>query len=296
MGFDQEQAAYILMIEQALRDALIEPEQDWPRDGIPRNLNTAMRYSLLAGGKRLRPTLLLAACHLLLDDVSAALPFAAAVEMIHTYSLIHDDLPAMDNDDLRRGKPSNHKAFGEATAILAGDALLNLAYELMGRSAHPRALKALSAIALAAGSSGMIAGQAADMWMEGREADQDMLRYIHSHKTADLITAPVVAGLILAGADDRQLEQGRMYGCHLGLAFQIVDDLLDELGDETKMGKRLGKDHAVGKLTWPGLYGIEQAEKEAARQIDMAVKAAGFFGARGEFLIALAQNSLKRVI
>lgn len=296
MGFDQEQAAYILMIEQALRDALIEPEQDWPRDGIPRNLNTAMRYSLLAGGKRLRPTLLLAACHLLLDDVSAALPFAAAVEMIHTYSLIHDDLPAMDNDDLRRGKPSNHKAFGEATAILAGDALLNLAYELMGRSAHPRALKALSAIASAAGSSGMIAGQAADMWMEGREADQDMLRYIHSHKTADLITAPVVAGLILAGADDRQLEQGRMYGCHLGLAFQIVDDLLDELGDEAKMGKRLGKDHAVGKLTWPGLYGIEQAKDEAARQIDMAVKAAGFFGARGEFLIALAQNSLKRVI
>ena len=296
MGFDQEQAAYILMIEQALRDALIEPEQDWPRDGIPRNLNTAMRYSLLAGGKRLRPTLLLAACHLLLDDVSAALPFAAAVEMIHTYSLIHDDLPAMDNDDLRRGKPSNHKAFGEATAILAGDALLNLAYELMGRSAHPRALKALSAIASAAGSSGMIAGQAADMWMEGREADQDMLRYIHSHKTADLITAPVVAGLILAGADDRQLEQGRMYGCHLGLAFQIVDDLLDELGDEAKMGKRLGKDHAVGKLTWPGLYGIEQARDEAARQIDMAVKAAGFFGARGEFLIALAQNSLKRVI
>lgn len=296
MGFDQEQAAYILMIEQALRDALIEPEQDWPRDGIPRNLNTAMRYSLLAGGKRLRPTLLLAACHLLLDDVSAALPFAAAVEMIHTYSLIHDDLPAMDNDDLRRGKPSNHKAFGEATAILAGDALLNLAYELMGRSAHPRALKALSAIASAAGSRGMIAGQAADMWMEGREADQDMLRYIHSHKTADLITAPVVAGLILAGADDRQLEQGRMYGCHLGLAFQIVDDLLDELGDETKMGKRLGKDHAVGKLTWPGLYGIEQARDEAARQIDMAVKAAGFFGARGEFLIALAQNSLKRVI
>lgn len=296
MGFDQEQAAYILMIEQALRDALIEPEQDWPRDGIPRNLNTAMRYSLLAGGKRLRPTLLLAACHLLLDDVSAALPFAAAVEMIHTYSLIHDDLPAMDNDDLRRGKPSNHKAFGEATAILAGDALLNLAYELMGRSAHPRALKALSAIASAAGSSGMIAGQAADMWMEGREADQDMLRYIHSHKTADLITAPVVAGLILAGADDRQLEQGRMYGCHLGLAFQIVDDLLDELGDETKMGKRLGKDHAVGKLTWPGLYGIEQARDEAARQIDMAVKAADFFGARGEFLIALAQNSLKRVI
>lgn len=296
MGFDQEQAAYILMIEQALRDALIEPEQDWPRDGIPRNLNTAMRYSLLAGGKRLRPTLLLAGCHLLLDDVSAALPFAAAVEMIHTYSLIHDDLPAMDNDDLRRGKPSNHKAFGEATAILAGDALLNLAYELMGRSAHPRALKALSAIASAAGSSGMIAGQAADMWMEGREADQDMLRYIHSHKTADLITAPVVAGLILAGADDRQLEQGRMYGCHLGLAFQIVDDLLDELGDETKMGKRLGKDHAVGKLTWPGLYGIEQARDEAARQIDMAVKAADFFGARGEFLIALAQNSLKRVI
>ena len=296
MGFDQEQAAYILMIEQALRDALIEPEKDWPRDGIPRNLNTAMRYSLLAGGKRLRPTLLLAACHLLLDDVSAALPFAAAVEMIHTYSLIHDDLPAMDNDDLRRGKPSNHKAFGEATAILAGDALLNLAYELMGRSAHPRALKALSAIALAAGSSGMIAGQAADMWMEGREADQVMLRYIHSHKTADLITAPVVAGLILAGADDSQLEQGRIYGCHLGLAFQIVDDLLDELGDEAKMGKRLGKDHAVGKLTWPGLYGIEQARDEAARQIDMAVKAAGFFGARGEFLIALAQNSLKRVI
>ena len=296
MGFEQEQSAYILMIEQALSDALIEPAQDWPRDGIPRNLNSAMRYSLLAGGKRLRPTLLLSACHLLLDDMSPALPFAAAVEMIHTYSLIHDDLPAMDNDDLRRGKPASHKAFGEATAILAGDALLNLAYELMAQSQHPRALNALSVIAIAAGSRGMIAGQAADMWMEGREADTDMLRYIHSHKTADLIKAPVLAGLILAGADDRQLEQGGIYGSHLGLAFQIVDDLLDELGDEAKMGKRLGKDHAVGKLTWPGLYGIEQAKDEAARQIDMAVKAAGFFGARGEFLIALAQNSLKRVI
>ena len=296
MGFEQDQAAYLLMIEDALSGSLLQPALDWPREGIPRSLSSAMRYSLLAGGKRLRPTLLLAACHLLEDDLSAALPFAAAVEMIHTYSLIHDDLPAMDNDDLRRGKPSNHKAFGEATAILAGDALLNLAYELMSQSAHPRALKALSAIASAAGSRGMIAGQAADMWMEGREADKDMLSYIHSHKTADLITAPVVAGLILAGADDGQAERGRTYGRHLGLAFQIVDDLLDELGDEAKMGKRLRKDHEAGKITWPGLYGIEQAKEEAAYQIDIAVKAAVSFGKRGEFLVSLAQNSLKRVI
>ena len=296
MGFEQDQAAYLLMIEDALSGSLLQPVQDWPREGIPRSLSSAMRYSLLAGGKRLRPTLLLAACHLLEDDLSAALPFAAAVELIHTYSLIHDDLPAMDNDDLRRGKPSNHKAFGEATAILAGDALLNLAYELMSQSAHPRALKALSAIASAAGSRGMIAGQAADMWMEGREANKDILSYIHSHKTADLITAPVVAGLILAGADDGQAEWGRTYGRHLGLAFQIVDDLLDELGDEAKMGKRLRKDHEAGKLTWPGLYGIEQAKEEAAYQIDIAVKAADSFGKRGEFLVSLAQNSLKRVI
>lgn len=296
MGFEQAQAAYILMIEEALSNALTQPAQDWPLHGIPMGLNTAMRYSLLAGGKRLRPMLLLAACHLIEDDLSAVLPFAAAVEMIHTYSLIHDDLPAMDNDDLRRGKPTNHKVFGEAAAILAGDALLNLAYETMAQSAHPRALKALAAIASAAGAGGMIAGQSADMWMEGREADKDMLYYIHSHKTADLISAPMVAGLMLAGADEGQIEQGRAYGRHLGLAFQIVDDLLDEMGDEAKMGKRLGKDHAAGKLTWPGFYGVEQARKEAADQVEMAVRAVSLFGARGEFLSALAQNSLKRVI
>lgn len=296
MNFEQKYAELSLMVEDALVRTLGGQRIEWPQNGVPKLLNDAMRYSLLSGGKRLRPVLLLGAYRLIADDITSAIPFACAIEMIHTYSLIHDDLPAMDNDDMRRGKPTNHKAYGEAIAILAGDALLNLAYEEMSKSEHPDALKVLGMIASAAGSSGMIAGQAADVWMEDKEPDSEMLRYIHSHKTADLIIAPVVSGLILAGADDRQIEQGRAYGYHMGLAFQIVDDLLDVMGDEATMGKRLRKDKTIGKLTWPGLYGIRMAQNEANNQVEKAVLAAKTFGQRGEFLSTLAQNSLKRVV
>ncbi len=296
MAFDQTYAAYVDSVEQALELYLPLPRDAWPETGIPSALAEAMRYSLLAGGKRLRPVLLLASHDMLLNEEASVLPFAAAVEMIHTYSLIHDDLPAMDNDDLRRGRPTSHKAFGEAAAILAGDALLNLAYEVMARSRHPRAIEALAVIAGAAGSSGMIAGQSADIWMESRTPDAGMLAYIHRHKTADLISAPVVAGMILAGADERLVERGREYGLRLGLAFQIVDDLLDEMGDEEKMGKRLRKDRSAGKLTWPGIYGMEGAKQEARAQINLALEALAPFGEKADFLTALAQNSLTRVV
>ena len=182
-------------VEQALQAAVPLPLADWPSAGVPTQLAQAMRYSLLAGGKRLRPVLLLAAYGSLHDDLTPALPFAVAVECIHTYSLVHDDLPAMDDDDLRRGKPTNHKVFGEAMAILAGDALLNLAFELMSESKLPRAMDVIKIIASRSGAAGMIAGQTADILMSNQPADQDMVRYIHQHKTADLITAPVLAAL-----------------------------------------------------------------------------------------------------
>ena len=269
MGFDQEQAAYILMIEQALRDALIEPEQDWPRDGIPRNLNTAMRYSLLAGGKRLRPTLLLAACHLLLDDVSAALPFAAAVEMIHTYSLIHDDLPAMDDDDLRRGLPTCHIKFGEANAILAGDALQTLAFSILSDAPMPEVpdrdrLAMISELAQASGIAGMCGGQALDLEAEGHQVDLTSLERIHRHKTGALIRAAVRMGALSAGeAGRRALPALDRYAENIGLAFQVQDDILDVVGDTATLGKRQGADQQLGKSTYPALLGLEQARKKA---------------------------------
>ncbi len=296
MRFEERRQEYVRLIELALDRAIPQPNQNWPEQGIPQMMTEAMRYSLLAGGKRLRPMLLLGAYNLLADGVEPALPFAVAIEMVHTYSLIHDDLPAMDNDDLRRGKPTNHKVYGEAMAILAGDSLLNMAYELMAQSEHPQALKALAAVAGHSGASGMIAGQTADIWVQDKQVDEDMLLYIHRHKTADLMTAPIVCGLLLAGADEQQLDQGRQYGYHMGMAFQIVDDILDELGDEASMGKRLQKDQSKGKLTWPGVFGLERAKEQAREHIDQAILAVNSFGTSGEFLSALAQTSLKRVV
>ena len=295
MGFDKQYGIYLKAVEKFLNDALPVNPEPWPDNGIPQMLNEAMRYSLLGGGKRLRPVLLLASYHLLKDDYETVLPFASAIEMIHTYSLIHDDLPAMDNDDLRRGKPSSHKAFGEGTAILTGDALLNLAFELMSGSGHPHALKAIKLIASHTGASGMIAGQAGDISMEGKEPNEKMLLYIHRHKTADLITSATVAGLCLAGCDEKRLEIGRRYGYHIGMAFQIVDDLLDILGTEDAMGKRVNKDKDIGKLTWPGVYGIDNARASVENHIRSAGGIAASFDSRGQFLIMLAEDTLKRI-
>ena len=266
-----------------------------PMEGAPEKLRDAMRYSLLSGGKRLRGVLALAACEMAGGTAEEALPFAAAVEMIHAYSLIHDDLPAMDNDSLRRGKPTSHIVYGEAIAILAGDALLTHAFEIMAQSGHPRTLAALREMARGAGIGGMLAGQALDITLEGSAPDKQMVEAIHRGKTAALLTAPVTAGLILAGATPQQVEAGRRYGYHLGMAFQIVDDLLDLEGDPALMGKTLGKDTREGKVTWPACAGIEQARTDAARHTRQAVEALAPFGGRAALLQQLARDMLERI-
>jgi len=244
---------------------------------IPSPLWEAMSYSLEAGGKRIRPALLLAACETAGGDSSLALPFACALEMIHTYSLIHDDLPAMDNDDLRRGQPTNHKVFGENVAILAGDGLLNAAAELMAVSAvkmdNMRGIRAMEIIMRHAGVTGMIAGQSEDVTSEGQEPREDIVRYIHEHKTADLLEAAVEAGLALAGAEETEIAAGREYALHLGLAFQMTDDLLDVTGSADRLGKSTGKDQEQNKMTWVALKGVEGTAEDARREIALAKEA-----------------------
>ena len=265
---------------------------------IPDRLLEAMRYSLLAGGKRLRPVMLLAACEMAGGEAELALPFACALEMIHTYSLIHDDLPAMDNDDLRRGKPTNHKVFGEDLAILAGDGLLNAAAELMARTAvemaDMRGIRALEIIMRHAGVTGMIAGQTKDVLSEGVKPEEALVSYIHAHKTADLLEAPMEAGLALAGADEKQIKAGFEYGLHLGLAFQMTDDLLDVTGDAALLGKNTGMDAALDKLTWVALKGVEGTAKDAEEQVALAMKALDNLPYETTFFRDLAQSTLTR--
>ena len=265
---------------------------------IPDRLLEAMRYSLLAGGKRLRPVMLLAACEMAGGEAELALPFACALEMIHTYSLIHDDLPAMDNDDLRRGKPTNHKVFGEDLAILAGDGLLNAAAELMARTAvemaDMRGIRALEIIMRHAGVTGMIAGQTKDVLSEGVKPEESLVSYIHAHKTADLLEAPMEAGLALAGADEKQIKAGYEYGLHLGLAFQMTDDLLDVTGDAALLGKNTGMDAALDKLTWVALKGVEGTAKDAEEQVALAEKALDSLPYETTFFRDLAKSTLTR--
>ncbi len=243
---------------------------------IPAKLLEAMLYSLTAGGKRLRPVMLLAACEMAGGSAEDAMPFACALEMIHTYSLIHDDLPAMDNDDLRRGRPTNHKVFGEGIALLAGDGLLNGAAELMARTAvrtgRMEAVRAMEIIMRHAGVTGMIAGQTRDLEAEGQEPDEKLLTYIHSHKTADLLQAPMEAGLALAGADEAAIRKGGEYGRHLGLAFQMTDDLLDVTGDAALLGKNTGMDAEQHKLTWVTFRGVDGTRSDAEKEIGLALE------------------------
>lgn len=266
---------------------------------IPEKLFEAMNYSLSAGGKRLRPVLLLAACDTLGGDVNEALPFACALEMIHTYSLIHDDLPAMDNDDLRRGRPTNHKVFGEGMAILAGDGLLSAAAELVLRAAvrmgDLRGTRAAEAILRRAGVTGMVAGQVMDVTGEGSTPTLEKVEYIHLHKTADLLTAPIEAGFLLAGATEEQVAAGCEYGKRLGLAFQMVDDLLDVEGETAVLGKTIGKDAAAGKLTWVAVRGAAQTRIDAQEQVRLAVEALKILPGETNFLKTLAQTTLNRV-
>ena len=267
---------------------------------IPSPLWEAMSYSLEAGGKRIRPALLLAACEMAGGDEETALPFACALEMIHTYSLIHDDLPAMDNDDLRRGQPTNHKVFGENVAILAGDGLLNAAAEVMAAAAVKigdlRGIRAMEIIMRHAGVTGMIAGQSEDVTSEGQDPKEDIVRYIHEHKTADLLEAAVEAGLALAGAGEDEIGAGREYALHTGLAFQMTDDLLDVTGSEDRMGKSTGKDQEQNKMTWVALKGVEGTAEDARKEIELAKEAlralpwdTAFFAAFADSLWGRAQ-------
>jgi geranylgeranyl diphosphate synthase type II len=233
-------------------------------------LAESMRYSLRAGGKRVRPVLLLAACELAGGDTREAVPYACAIEYIHTYSLIHDDLPAMDDDDVRRGKPANHKVYGEAGAILAGDGLLSSAFEAMLTDMlmffdKPELLKrrtrAAYEIAKASGSRGMVAGQVADIEAEDKDVSSELLEYIQVNKTAALIRAAVVAGGYIGGADEELIYSLASYGENLGLAFQIVDDILDVTGDENELGKATGHDAVKRKATYPQVHGIEESTR-----------------------------------
>jgi len=266
----------------------------------PGFLAEAMKYSLFAGGKRLRPVLVLAANELAGGNGAASMPLACALEMIHTYSLIHDDLPAMDDDDYRRGIPTNHKVFGEATAILAGDGLLNLAYETMldGCLKNPagisRYVRAAAIIAAAAGIEGMIGGQAADVASEGKDVEASVLSYIHKNKTGALITAALHAGAALECDDPAVLGAVVKYGKAIGLAFQITDDILDVEGDFENTGKSTGSDERRGKATFPARYGLEGSKKAARELIQQALEALAPFGEKGWFLARLAKSMLDR--
>jgi geranylgeranyl diphosphate synthase type II len=285
-GFDF--TAYLeaarLRVEAALDDALA-PER-------PDSLREAMRYSLLAGGKRLRPILCLAACELAGGDSAQALPTAVALEMIHTMSLIHDDLPAMDNDDLRRGRPTNHKVYGEAQAILAGDALLTRAFEMVALRSPgvppDRLLRVVGELSLAAGAPGLVGGQVVDLESEGKEVDLDTLEYIHLHKTGALLRACVLCGGLIAGGDETLLAALRTYARGIGLAFQIIDDILDLTASSEVLGKTAGKDLAADKTTYPKLLGLEESRRRAEALVLEAKAALAPWSGSGEPLLALA--------
>jgi geranylgeranyl diphosphate synthase type II len=275
---------------------------DLYKDGIVPELYEAMRYSLLGGGKLLRPVLCLSSAALFGVETHLAMPFACALEMIHTYSLIHDDLPAMDNDDLRRGRPTCHKAFDEATAILAGDALLTDAFALMASCAPAipahRVLAALREIALAAGSPGMVGGQMLDMAFTGKtDIKIDALQRMHSLKTGALFKSSCLTGALLGGAEAGELSAITEYGYAIGLAFQIIDDILDVIGERDKLGKSVGKDVQQGKVTYPALVGLEQSRVLADQAVNRAVLALGVFsGSEADFLKEFAVMLTRRLV
>ena len=257
----------------------------------------AMEYSLMSGGKRVRPMLLMAAADAVNESGSKFLTIAAALEMIHTYSLIHDDLPAMDNDDLRRGKPTTHKVFGEAIAILAGDALLTLAFEVMLRQrgvSHASILFVVDEVSQAAGVAGMIGGQAIDLESEGKKIDLETLKRMHIGKTGALFKAAIRSGAILAGASSSQLKALTNYANNFGLAFQITDDILDVTGDEKIFGKPIGSDERNQKSTYVTLTSLDEAKKLASEAVDNGVNALKIFGEEADFLRNLIKYLLTR--
>ena len=281
------------IIERALAQSVEEPA------GAAARLHEAMRYSLLAGGKRLRPVLVLASCEAVGGKVEAAMGLACAVEMIHTYSLIHDDLPCMDDDDMRRGRPTNHKVYGEAIATLAGDALLTDAFKVLARSADNSAppalvLETIAELAGAAGSAGMVAGQVIDLLGEGKSKTVEELEELHGKKTGALFLASVRGGARLGGASEAQIESLDAYARALGLAFQVVDDLLDVQGTPEQMGKRTQKDVERGKVTYPAILGIERS-LDLARELETrAHRAIAGFGDSADALRHIATFVVER--
>ena len=262
-------------------------------------VHKAMKYSLSIGGKRIRPILVLEFCRVCGGDIEKALPFAVAIEMIHTYSLIHDDLPCMDDDDMRRGQPSCHIKYGEAYALLAGDGLLTRAFGLIAESELAQdnpmvAVKAIKALSELSGVSGMIGGQVIDLANENKSAPLEVLEVLDSLKTGALIRCAAYLGVLCAGADDEKLKAADVYASNIGYAFQIVDDILDVIGDEKMLGKPIGSDADSGKSTYVSLLGIEKAKAAADKLTDDAVKALEVFGAKADFLKNLAYGLAKR--
>ena len=285
------------------RAALVESYLDRylpPESAPPETISRAVRYSLFAGGKRLRPVMVLAAAEAVGGDVEDALPAAAAFEMIHTYSLIHDDLPAMDDDSLRRGRPTSHVVFGEAIAILAGDALQTHAFAVLADPPPPcrvpaeRRLRAVADLASAAGAGGMVGGQVLDLESEAKPVDAATLERIHRHKTGALIRATVRVGAIVAGASEEDLSRLTRFGEEAGLAFQIVDDILDIEGNEATLGKSAGKDARSGKATYPLVHGVAEARRKAAELVCSALRRLEPFGAAGRPLALLAEHMIRR--
>lgn len=259
----------------------------------PQKIYEAMRYSLLAGGKRLRPILCLAACELMGGTIEMAMPTACAMEMLHTMSLIHDDLPAMDNDDYRRGKLTNHKVYGEDIAILAGDGLLTFAFEIIARDTvnvpPGQILQVISRVAYAVGATGLVGGQVVDLECEGKsDVSEETLTYIHTHKTGALLEVCVTSGAILAGASAEDVERLSRYAQNIGLAFQIIDDILDITATQEQLGKTAGKDLQAQKATYPSLWGLEESQRQAQALITSAKAELQPFGERGIPLLALA--------
>lgn len=288
-------AAYLAARTKLVDRAL---ERHLPKESVkPVTIHKAMRYSIFAGGKRLRPVLTLAAAEACGGKVEAAMPAACAVECIHTYSLIHDDLPCMDDDDLRRGRPTSHKVFGEGVAVLAGDALLTVAFEILAKAAPTKrygTAAQISELAHAAGSRWLVGGQVADLEGEGRKLSGADLQYIHRCKTAALLTASIRLGAMSANATAAQLKALTTFGQSVGLAFQIIDDILDVTQSSEKLGKTAGKDASSQKATYPSIYGMEKSRKEARRLTAVAHRSLAVFGAKGADLRALADFLLAR--
>ncbi|OGL45801.1 MAG: hypothetical protein A2149_02285 [Candidatus Schekmanbacteria bacterium RBG_16_38_11] len=263
-------------------------------------LHKSLYYSLFAGGKRIRPILTLAACETLGGERNQAIPFACAIELIHTYSLVHDDLPAMDNDSYRRGKLTNHKVFGEAIAILTGDALLTLAFKIMSDTNNLNRLdpllviKIINNIAFFSGIAGMIGGQAVDIKSEGKKIDEETLNYIHSHKTGALITASVRTGALVANASDKDLKLLTEYGQKIGLAFQIIDDILDIEGIEKKIGKKTGSDKKGKKATYPQCLGLDASKRKAWELDEEALSILENFGKKASLLSGITKFIVSR--